>query len=383
MEVFLVGGAVRDELLDLPVNERDWVVVGSNPEEMLKQGFKPVGKDFPVFLHPKNKEEFALARTERKSGKGYYGFEIFASPDVTLEEDLLRRDLTINAMAKSPAGEIIDPYGGQQDINKKVLRHVSKAFTEDPLRVLRAARFAAKLKSQGFKIADETLELMRVITASGELKLLATERIWQETKSALSTNHPESFFSILENINALEQSHTAISNAFSNEKHYGLDALALMSTQNKDPCMRFAAMLGGLYYQSQEIGEKETDELASQLPLPNDCKDLIKLTVTLQQHCHNVFNLDSKQFLNLLHKLDVRRKPERFETLLSIFAVTHQVSTGKQAYTQANWIKRASKEIEHVDIGKWVKEGLTNQELAENLQHAQLEILELMIKQNN
>ncbi len=225
-------------------------------------------------MHPKTNEEYALARTERKSGQGYYGFEIFASPSVSLEEDLLRRDLTINAMAKSQTGEIIDPYGGQQDLENKVLRHVSEAFTEDPLRVLRVARFAAKLKSQDFKIADETLTLMLNIATSGELKTLASERIWQETKIALSTDHPDCFFSILHNINALEQTHTGINNAFSGAKENGLQALTLLCKQEKDPCARFAALVGGLYYKNQESGEKGIAELTTQLPLPNDCKDL-------------------------------------------------------------------------------------------------------------
>lgn len=381
MEVYLVGGAVRDELLGLPIKERDWVVVGSSPKEMVKLGYKPVGKDFPVFLHPKTNEEYALARTERKSGQGYYGFEIFASPDVSLQEDLLRRDLTINAMAKSQTGEIIDPYGGQQDLEKKLLRHVSDAFIEDPLRVLRVARFAAKLKSQDFKIADETLTLMLNIAKSGELKTLASERIWQETKIALSTDHPGCFFSILHNINALEQTHTGINNAFSIAKENGLQALTLLCKQEKDPCARFAALVGGLYYKNQESGEKGIAELTTQLPLPNDCKDLVRHTIKLQHQCHNVFDLDQEQLLDLLHKLDARRKPERFKTLLKIFSAVYQTVNSQQDYPQADWLARASTKIENVNMGKWVKEGLTNQELADKLRYAQLEILNQMINQ--
>ena len=381
MEVYLVGGAVRDELLGLPIKERDWVVVGSSPKEMVKLGYKPVGKDFPVFLHPKTNEEYALARTERKSGQGYYGFEIFASPDVSLQEDLLRRDLTINAMAKSQTGEIIDPYGGQQDLEKKLLRHVSDAFTEDPLRVLRVARFAAKLKSQDFKIADETLTLMLNIAKSGELKTLASERIWQETKIALSTDHPGCFFSILHNINALEQTHTGINNAFSIAKENGLQALTLLCKQEKDPCARFAALVGGLYYKNQESGEKGIAELTTQLPLPNDCKDLVRHTIKLQHQCHNVFDLDQEQLLGLLHKLDARRKPERFKTLLKIFSAVYQTVNSQHDYPQADWLARASTKIENVNMGKWVKEGLTNQELADKLRYAQLEILNQMINQ--
>ena len=383
MEVYLVGGAVRDELLGLPIKERDWVVVGSSPKEMLNLGYKPVGKDFPVFLHPKTNEEYALARTERKSGQGYYGFEIFASPDVSLQEDLLRRDLTINAMAKSQTGEIIDPYGGQQDLEKKLLRHVSDAFSEDPLRVLRVARFAAKLKSQDFKIADETLTLMLNIAKSGELKTLASERIWQETIIALSTDHPGCFFSILHNINALEQTHTGINNAFSIAKENGLQALTLLCKQEKDPCARFAALVGGLYYKNQESGEKGITELTTQLPLPNDCKDLVRHTIKLQHQCHNVFDLDQEQLLGLLHKLDARRKPERFKTLLKIFSAVYQTVNSQHDYPQADWLARASTKIENVNMGKWVKEGLTNQELADKLRYAQLEILNQMINQRS
>ena len=381
MEVYLVGGAVRDELLGLPIKERDWVVVGSSPKEMVRLGYKPVGKDFPVFLHPKTNEEYALARTERKSGQGYYGFEIFASPDVSLQEDLLRRDLTINAMAKGQTGEIIDPYGGQQDLEKKLLRHVSDAFSEDPLRVLRVARFAAKLKSQDFKIADETLTLMLNIVKSGELKTLASERIWQETKIALSTDHPGCFFSILHNINALEQTHTGINNAFSIAKKNGLQALTLLCKQEKDPCARFAALVGGLYYKNQESGEKGIAELTTQLPLPNDCKDLVRHTIKLQHQCHNVFDLDQEQLLGLLHKLDARRKPERFKTLLKIFSAVYQTVNSQHDYPQADLLARASTKIENVNMGKWVKEGLTNQELADKLRYAQLEILNQMINQ--
>jgi len=381
MEVYLVGGAVRDELLGLPVKERDWVVIGSSPEEMVKLGYKPVGKDFPVFLHPKTNEEYALARTERKAGQGYYGFEIFASPHVSLEEDLLRRDLTINAMAKSQTGKIIDPYGGQQDLENKLLRHVSDAFTEDPLRVLRVARFAAKLKPQNFKIADETLELMLKIATTGELKTLPSERIWQETKIALSTDQPGSFFSILHNINALEQTHTGIDNAFSSAKENGLEALALICKQEKDPCVRFAALIGSLYYNYKDDGENNIAKLTTQLPLPNDCKDLIRHTINLQHQCHNVFDLDQEQLLSLLHKLDARRKPERFKTLLKIFSSVYKTVNSQHDYPQADWLARASTEIENVDIGKWVKEGLTSQELADNLQHAQLEILDQIINQ--
>ena len=204
MEIYIVGGAVRDELLGLPVKEKDWVVVGSTPEEMKTLGFQQVGKDFPVFLHPETHEEYALARTERKTGRGYTQFTCYAAPDVTLEEDLKRRDLTINAMAKTPDGVLIDPYGGQKDLKNKLLRHTSDAFTEDPVRILRIARFAARYADLGFKVADETMPLLRKIVEMGEVDALVPERVWQEVASALCEKNPEIFFTVLKDCGALK-----------------------------------------------------------------------------------------------------------------------------------------------------------------------------------
>ncbi|MDN5690966.1 MAG: multifunctional CCA tRNA nucleotidyl transferase/2'3'-cyclic phosphodiesterase/2'nucleotidase/phosphatase, partial [Acinetobacter sp.] len=204
MQVYLVGGAVRDHLLGHPYHEKDYVVVGATPEQLLAQGYQPVGKDFPVFLHPKTKEEYALARTERKSGHGYHGFEFFTDPDVTLEEDLIRRDLTINAIAMDEAGQVYDPYHGQDDLAHKILRHVSDAFAEDPLRVLRVARFAARYAQYGFRIADETLALMRQLAESGELEALTPERVWKETSRALMERHADVYFEVLRECGALK-----------------------------------------------------------------------------------------------------------------------------------------------------------------------------------
>ena len=205
MKTYLVGGAVRDSLLNLPVHERDWVVVGGSPEAMLEQGFRAVGKDFPVFLHPSTNEEYALARTERKQGQGYHGFACHYAPDVSLEDDLARRDLTINAMAQTKDGTLIDPYGGRVDLEARVLRHVTDAFSEDPLRVLRLARFAARVKHLGFSIAPETQRLMQTIVASGELTTLPHERLWQELHKALGTQHPGEFIAVLAQCGALQQ----------------------------------------------------------------------------------------------------------------------------------------------------------------------------------
>ena len=197
MEVYLVGGAVRDKHLGLPVSDRDFVVVGSTPDEMVAQGFKPVGADFPVFLHPQTKEEYALARTERKSGRGYKGFTVYAAPDVTLEDDLRRRDLTINAMAESLDGRLIDPFNGAADLEQKLLRHVSPAFAEDPVRILRVARFAARFAPRGFRVVDETIALMRTMVASGEVDHLVPERVWTELERALGEDRPSRFFEVL------------------------------------------------------------------------------------------------------------------------------------------------------------------------------------------
>ena len=204
MQVYLVGGAVRDHLLRHPYHEKDYVVVGATPEQLIAQGYQAVGKDFPVFLHPKTKEEYALARTERKSGQGYHGFEFFTNPNVTLTEDLIRRDLTINAMAMDDDGKIYDPYGGKKDLDEKILRHVSNAFTEDPLRVLRVARFAARYAQYGFSIANETLQLMQQLAESGELQLLTPERVWKETSRALMENHADIYFDVLRQCGALK-----------------------------------------------------------------------------------------------------------------------------------------------------------------------------------
>jgi len=203
MNVYLVGGAVRNRLLKLPVTERDWVVVGATPEEMLLLGYKKVGKNFPVFLHPETKEEYALARTERKMAEGHTGFACYASPDVTLEEDLLRRDLTINAIACNDKGDLIDPYQGEKDLNQLILRHVSEAFIEDPLRVLRVARFAAQLAHLGFSIDSETLDLMTKISQSGELLTLSPERVWKETEKALLSPSPHIYFQVLKHCSAI------------------------------------------------------------------------------------------------------------------------------------------------------------------------------------
>ncbi|MEJ2114500.1 MAG: multifunctional CCA tRNA nucleotidyl transferase/2'3'-cyclic phosphodiesterase/2'nucleotidase/phosphatase [Gammaproteobacteria bacterium] len=385
MEVYLVGGAVRDELLGLPITERDWVVVGASPEQMELQGYKAIGKDFPVFLHPESKEEYALARTERKKGRGYHGFEVHASPDVTLEEDLHRRDLTINAMAKSETNVIIDPYGGQQDLKDKVLRHVSDAFTEDPLRVLRVARFVAKFHNLGFSIAEETQQLMRHIVNTREIDDLSPERIWQETYKALSMPSPEQFFLVLYSVNALSQTHPSINNEFSNQpsRDLALAALKKLAKEETDACMRLASMLGGLYFQQADNSHQEVKTLCEKLILPKACKELLLLTVLYQHSCHNVFELDKNQLLELLRGMDAKRKPERFIKLLKIFSIIHQSTSSADDYLQADFIKLAAKTIENIDIEPWIKAKISQQELADNIHNAQQVLLDKLIQERN
>ncbi len=310
METYLVGGAVRDELLGLEVKDRDWVVVGATPEEMLKQGFKQVGADFPVFLHPGTREEYALARTERKAGRGYHGFTVYSAPDVTLEDDLRRRDLTINAMAMSASGELVDPFNGKADIEARLLRHVSDAFAEDPLRILRTARFAARLAPMGFRVADSTMALMRQMTASGEVDHLVPERVWQEIQRALHENDPGTFFEVLQASDALsvlvpELSDTSILAS-------ALRSLNCVAARNADTATRFAVLLA-------HLSEARTSQRAQALKAPNDCQDLARLASRLAPQLRNQSNsgITEQGILTLLDEADAWRRPERFQRLLT------------------------------------------------------------------
>ncbi|MFC0445312.1 hypothetical protein ACFOD1_08200 [Pseudidiomarina halophila] len=307
MKVYLVGGAVRDKLLGKTVHERDYVVVGATPEEMLARGFRQVGKDFPVFLHPHTDEEYALARTERKSGRGYTGFTVAADPSVTLEQDLQRRDLTINAIAETDDGELIDPYGGVADLKARRIRHVSAAFVEDPLRVLRAARFAARFADDGFVVAAETLELMREISANDELATLANERVWHETVKALKTARPDVYFQVLKDAHALspwfpelEQDETfkAVTTR--------LATLDVASTE-----LVFALWMGEL----PDTGE--VNALCDRLRVPNQWHKLGQLAC--QWHAAKQSLMQSSVVIDCLQQADVWRRPERFQQLLEIW----------------------------------------------------------------
>ena len=287
MKAYVVGGAVRDELLGLPVKDRDWVVVGATPEEMVAKGFKPVGKDFPVFLHPETHEEYALARTERKSGRGYKGFTVHAAPDVTLEDDLRRRDLTINAIAKDEDGKLIDPFRGQEDLRQGVLRHVSEAFAEDPVRILRVARFAARFS---FLVSKETQALMRKMVRSGETDYLVAERVWQEFAKGLMEEHPERMFQVLDatGLKIFPKPKTRLSGSLP---------------------VRFALL-------AWPLQEEEVDALCKRLRAPNEARDLALLASGYREQLKNA--KQPEELLDLLKRTDAFRRPERFAQLLEV-----------------------------------------------------------------
>lgn len=306
MKTYLVGGAVRDKLLGYPHQEHDWVVVGATPEEMRAAGFKPVGKDFPVFLHPHTNEEYALARTERKSGRGYHGFNFYCDPSVTLEQDLARRDLTINAMAADSEGALIDPYGGRRDLEQKMLRHVSPAFAEDPLRILRVARFAARYRHLGFRIAPETVELMRKIVADGEVEHLVSERIWKETERALGEPNPEIYFRTLQQCGAAQRLFPAL-----HSEALALSELEQCAGGHREPRVRFAVLCSNL-------AESEAAPLCARICAPNDYRELALLTIAQLHAFQNCDTADAA--FALLEHSDALRRPQRFELLLDVAA---------------------------------------------------------------
>jgi tRNA nucleotidyltransferase (CCA-adding enzyme) len=339
MKTYLVGGAVRDRLLGRTVTERDYVVVGATPDDLVALGLRPVGKDFPVFLHPRTGEQYALARTERKTGPGYYGFETRFAPDVTLEEDLARRDLTINAMASDDDGNVVDPYGGRRDLEARLLRHVSPAFVEDPLRVLRVARFASRFAGLGFTVAPETLELMRGIAASGELAALVPERVWVETERALGEQQPTVYFEVLRACGALEVVFPEIAALFGvpqpQQWHPEIDSglhtmqvLEVAAEMSGDTTVRFAALVHdvgkGLTPSDQwprHIGHEAAgaaliEKLCARLRVPNEHRDLAVLVARHHAMVHRVAELRPGTLLELLEHTDAFRRAERFERML-------------------------------------------------------------------
>ena len=366
MKIYLVGGAVRDELLGLPVRERDWVVVGARPEELLNAGYKAVGKDFPVFLHPQTGEEYALARTERKTGPGYRGFETSFSPDVTLEQDLERRDLTINAIAKDiESGELIDPVHGRRDLETKALRHVSAAFVEDPVRVLRAARFAARFAPLGFTVASETIELMREIAARGELDALVPERVWQETQRALEQPAPWTFFEVLRDADALKVIFPEVDALFGvpqpEQWHPEIDAgvhtmmvLEQATRLTTDPVVRFAALVHDLgkgttppeewprHVAHEHRSVALIEKLCARLRVPNAYREIGVLVGKHHLLAHKATELRPSTLLELLEHLDAFRRPERFEQYVLACEADARGRKGleNRVYTQSDFLRR-------------------------------------------
>ncbi len=390
MQTYLVGGAVRDSLLNYSFTDKDWVVVGATPEQMLEQGYEPVGKDFPVFLHPTSKEEYALARTERKKGHGYKGFSVYAAPDVTLEQDLIRRDLTINAMAQDSNGNIIDPYNGQQDLDNKILRHVSNAFTEDPLRVLRVARFAARYAHLGFTIAEETSALMQSITDSGELDHLVGERVWQETHKALCEQNPDVYFQALQQTGALKAVMPELDQLFGvpqPAKHHpeidcGIHSLMVLqqaSLLSTNTTVRFASLMHDLgkgttpreewprHIAHEHRGVKLIQQLCKKNKVPNDHRDLAKLASEHHTNIHRAFELRPETLLKVLESCDALRRPERFEELLLCCEADTKGRTGFEqiSYPQADYFRQAQIVISSVLPQQFLAQGIKGKALGE------------------
>jgi len=387
MEIYLVGGAVRDELLGIPVKERDWVVVGTTPEHMIKDGYRQVGKDFPVFLHPQTNEEYALARTERKSGHGYTGFVCNSNPEVTLKEDLLRRDLTVNAIARDAAGNLTDPFDGRKDLDAGILRHVSEAFEEDPLRVLRVARFAARFAEQSFTIAVETQELMAKMVSDGELKYLVAERVWTETERALATNKPERYFEVLKACGALEaiapelnalfgQNYSLANGDEIDTGKYSFDALISASKSSAEPTIRFAALL-------HAIGDLDAvKQLGNRLKIPRQYQQLNSLVAQYHTQFSRAPNLAAKQLLALLVNTDALRRPDRFRTFLLTCTSIHAVQRDEKYLAQqlSVYLEESCDAISDIDHAALVDAGLVKEAFAKKLRELQLQALEVVIQ---
>ena len=357
MKTYLVGGAVRDKLLNFPYHEKDWVVVGGTPEVLLEQGFQAVGKDFPVFLHPDTREEYALARTERKIAKGYTGFECFSSPDVSLEEDLQRRDLTINAIAEDELGNLIDPYGGQQDLADKILRHVSEAFSEDPLRILRVARFMARYHHLGFTVAPQTIELMRALSNSGELASLPQERIWKELERSLGEKNPEQFFITLHQCDSLKQLLTELVPDFGQT----IETFTKACQQKNNPLIRFSCLLYAL-------DEQACEQLCKKIRTPRNHRDLAIL-VNRYAPLTDASVLNAAQQLTILEKTDAFRRPERFLDFLTACEILYgDPSTG-------NHLVAALSACKSVNI-KTLAEQFTGKEIAAQIHQHRINAIE-------
>ncbi len=398
MQIFLVGGAVRDTLLNYPVREKDWVVIGETPESMIAQGFMPVGKDFPVFLHPKTQEEYALARTERKVAPGYKGFTVHASPDVTLEDDLIRRDLTINAIAQHEDGTLIDPFGGQQDLEARIFRHVSPAFREDPVRILRLARFAARYAHLGFTIADETLSLMKQMVTDGETTHLVPERVWAELNKALTDQSPSSFFYTLKECHALKSIFPEIDRLFGvpqPSKHHpevdtGVHTLMVLEQAAKlsdKPTIRLAALLHDLgkaetdkdkwpsHHGHEQLGIPVLNRLCKRLRVPKAYKILATHVMFYHTHCHRVFDIKASTLVDMLAKLGAfKANSSVVDDFLLACKADARGRTGFESvdYPQENYILEAAKAACSVDTSEITKGELQGAAIGEAIRRLRI-----------
>ena len=425
LNTYLVGGAVRDTLLNRPIKDKDYLVVGASVEQMKKLGYQQVGKDFPVFLHPVTKAEYALARTERKQGQGYTGFSCYFAPDVTIEEDLLRRDLTVNAMAMDANGEIIDPYNGQKDLNDRILRHVSDAFVEDPLRVLRVARFAARYHKYGFIIAEETQLLMQEISASGELKALTSERVWQEMQLSLAdggdstdnnSGSPEVFFQVLQQCNALKElwPELAILWGIPNPALWhpeicsGIHTMMVLqqavrltqtlSTEKDDQktAIRFAALCHDLgkgltldnllpsHKGHEKTGLPLVDKICKQLKVPSHYKQLALQVCEFHLHCHKAFELKPSTLLKMFNRLDIWRKPEVFDYFIMACKSDFLGRLGfeNRIYPQEQYLQAAATAARTVNAKAFVEQGLKGLAIKDAMAEARLKEI-ITIKKDN
>lgn len=376
MQIYLVGGAVRDEQLGVPHKERDWCVVGATPDELVALGYRRVGKDFPVFLHPESGEEYALARTERKTAPGYHGFDFNCSPDVSIEDDLLRRDLTINAIAKDKDGKLVDPYGGMRDIKLRLLRHVSAAFAEDPVRILRVAKFAARFKSLGFSVAPETMDLMRDMVSDGEVDALVPDRVWKETETALRGHSIRTYVEVLRTSGALKVLLPEVDRLFGvpqpEKWHPEIDTgehvlMVLDQAEAMSPNLevRFSALVHDLgkgntpqdqlpSHPGHEIrGCKLIRNIASRLPVPKASRDLALLVAEYHTHCHRALELRPKTILKVLEKTDAFRRPDRFEQFLVTCEADARGRAGleNRRYPQADYLRGAFAAAAAIDAG--------------------------------
>jgi len=392
VKTYLVGGAVRDALLKLPVKDRDWVVVGATPEAMLAQGFQQVGRDFPVFLHPKSREEYALARTERKSGNGYTGFVTWSAPDVTLEQDLQRRDLTINAIAQTESGDLIDPFHGLRDLQRRLLRHVSDAFNEDPLRVLRVARFAARFAHLNFRIAEETQALMRQMAESGELSHLTAERVWKETEKALTSRNPQVYFQVLRDCGALEVLFPELDRLFGipapAKWHPEIDTgvhtlmtLTLAASLSDEVDVRFATLFHDVgkaltppekwpsHHGHGAAGVPLVEALCQRLRVPNAIRDLALIVTEYHDVVHTIERQSADALVALFDRIDAWRKPHRVEqiALTSEADARGRAGLESMAYPQGDYLRQAFALAQSVPTKAVIEAGFKGAKVREEL----------------